>query len=125
MPNIIWKERKRWTLFALPFTFTKYSLSEECLYIQTGLFNWNEDEVKLYRITDLSLKRGLFQRLFGLGTIKCCSADKTLGDFEIKNIKNSKDIKNLISEYVEKERDKKRVGSREFFTSSNDDYDND
>lgn len=125
MSNIIWKERKRWTLFALPFTFTKYNLSEECLYIQTGLLNWNEDEVKLYRITDLSLKRGLFQRLFGLGTIKCCSADKTLGDFEIKNIKNSNNIKNLISEYVEKERDRKRVGSREFFTSSNDDYDND
>jgi len=102
MPNIIWKERKRWTLFALPFTFTKYSLSEECLYIQTGLLNWNEDEVKLYRITDLSLKRGLFQRLFGLGTIKCCSADKTLGDFEIKDldktVANKKTVRRFLTE---------------------------
>jgi len=100
MSDIIWKERKRWVLFALPFTLTKYSLSEESLYIQTGLLNLNEDEVKLYRITDLTLKRSFFQRIFGLGTIKCCSADKTL-------------------EWVEKERDRKRVGSREFF---NDDY---
>jgi hypothetical protein len=119
MSDIIWKERKRWVLFALPFTLTKYSLSEESLYIQTGLLNLNEDEVKLYRITDLTLKRSFFQRIFGLGTIKCCSADKTLGDFDIKNIKSSNCIKKLISECVEKERDRKRVGSREFF---NDDY---
>ena len=42
--------------------------------------------------------------MFGLGTIKCCSADKTLGDFEIKNIKKSKGVKEMLSEMVEEER---------------------
>ncbi len=46
--------------------------------------------------------------MFGLGTIKCCSADKTLGDFEIKNIKKSKDVKEMIEE----ERNRKKVTSR-------------
>lgn len=47
--------------------------------------------------------------MFGLGTIKCCSADKTLGDFEIKNIKKSKDVKEILSEMVEEERNRKKV----------------
>lgn len=52
--------------------------------------------------------------MFGLGTIKCCSADKTLGDFEIKNIKKSKDVKEMLSEMVEEERNRKKVKSRIF-----------
>ena len=100
MPNIVWKDRKR-TLFGLPWSFTKYSLSDDRLFISTGFLSTKEDEVRLYRIMDISLKRTLGQRIFGLGTIKCCSADKTLGDFEIKNIKKSKDVKELLSEMVE------------------------
>ena len=50
--------------------------------------------------------------MFGLGTIKCCSADKTLGDFEIKNIKKSKGVKEMLSEMVEEERNRKKVTSR-------------
>ena len=72
------KDRNR-IIFGLPWTFTKYSLSEDRLFISTGLLSTKEDEVRLYRIMDLSLERKLWQRLFGLGTIKCCSADKTLG----------------------------------------------
>ena len=113
MPNIVWKDRKR-TLFGLPWSFTKYSLSDDRLFISTGFLSTKEDEVRLYRIMDISLKRTLGQRIFGLGTIKCCSADKTLGDFEIKNIKKSKDVKELLSEMVENERNRKKVTSREF-----------
>lgn len=80
MAEIIWKDRKR-IFFGLPWTFTKYSLSEDRLFISTGFFSVQEDEVRLYRIMDVSLERKLWQRMCGLGTIKCCSADKTMGDF--------------------------------------------
>ena len=78
--KIIWKDRKR-TLFGLPLSFTKYSLEEDRLFIETGFFNSVENEVRLYRIMDLQLSRTLGQKMFGLGTIKVKSADKTLGDF--------------------------------------------
>lgn len=113
MADIVWKDRKR-IIFGLPWTFTRYSLSEDRFFISKGFFSINEDEVRLYRIMDLSLERKLWQRMFGLGTIKCCSADKTLGDFEIKNIKNSRDVKEMLSEMVEAERTRKKVSSREF-----------
>lgn len=111
--EILWKDRKR-TIFGLPLSFTKYYLDEERLFIESGFLNSKEDEVRLYRITDISLTRTLGQKLFGIGSIKCCSADKTLGDFIIKNIKNPKEVKEQISELVEKQRDAKRVSSREF-----------
>lgn len=118
--EILWKDRKR-TIFGLPLSFTKYSLDEERLFIESGFLNSKEDEVRLYRITDISLTRTLGQKLFGIGSIKCCSADKTLGDFIIKNIKNPKEVKEQISELVEKQRDAKRVSSREFLGDTADD----
>ena len=110
--KIIWNDRKR-TLFGLPLSFTKYSLEEDRLFIETGFFNSVENEVRLYRIMDLQLSRTLGQKMFGLGTIKVKSADKTLGDFEIKNIKNSKEVKEQLSKLVEEMRDRKRVVNRE------------
>lgn len=122
MAEIIWKDRKR-IFFGLPWTFTKYSLSEDRLFISTGFFSVKEDEVRLYRIMDVSLKRKLWQRMCGLGTIKCCSADKTMGDFEIKNIKKSREVKEMLSNMVEDERTKKKVSSREFMDHERDEFD--
>lgn len=122
MAEIIWKDRKR-IFFGLPWTFTKYSISEDRLFISTGFFSVKEDEVRLYRIMDVSLERKLWQRMCGLGTIKCCSADKTMGDFEIKNIKKSREVKEMLSNMVEDERTKKKVSSREFMDHERDAFD--
>ncbi len=122
MAEIIWKDRKR-IFFGLPWTFTKYSLSEDRLFISTGFFSVKEDEVRLYRIMDVSLERKLWQRMCGLGTIKCCSADKTMGDFEIKNIKKSREVKEMLSNMVEDERTKKKVSGREFMDHERDEFD--
>ena len=112
MAEIKWKDRKR-IIFGLPWTFTKYSLTEDRLFISTGLLSTKEDEVRLYRIQDLTVTRSLSQRIFGMGTILVNSSDKTLGDFEIKNIKNVMDVKEQLSALVEIQRDQKRVYTRE------------
>lgn len=105
----LWRDRKRWTFLGLPFTFTRYSVNEERFFISKGFFNVTDDEVRLYRIMDILLRRSLIQRIFGLGTIKVCSGDKTLKDFEIVNIKKPLETKELLSELVERQRDLKRV----------------
>ena len=109
----IWHDRKRITFFGLPFTFTSYSVTNEVLYIKQGFFSTTEDEVRLYRIMDISLKRNLIQKIFGIGTIHCCSGDKTLGDFDIVNIKKPRKVKALLSDLIETQRESKRVVSRE------------
>lgn len=116
----LWNDRKR-TLFGLPLSFTKYALSEERFFMEKGFFSKTEDEVRLYRIMDLSLTRSFWQRIFGVGTIHCCSADKTLGNFDIISIKNPKDVKEQMSQLIEKQRDAKRVTNREYMSDMDED----
>lgn len=109
----LWSERKRlWC--RLPWTFTKYALSEDRLFITSGLLKTVENEVRLYRVLDLSLSKTLVQKIFRIGTIRVSSSDKTMGNFELVNIPDADRIKEQLSELVEENRDKKRVTSREF-----------
>ena len=110
-----WSDRKR-IIFGLPWTFTKYAVTDEKLIIRTGILNIKEEEIRLYRIMDFTLKRTLFQRLWGTGTIHVDSADKSTSQFEIESIKNPEIVKNMLSDMVEEERAKKRLAGREFMT---------
>ncbi len=126
--NYLWKDRKR-PIFGLPLSFTKYKLTEEKLLIETGVLSISQEEIRLYRIMDVSVKCSLMQRIFNVGTIHCCSADKTTPEFDIKDVKNPIQVKDLISKNVEEERQKKRIGTREYMISDGDsdddfDYDN-
>lgn len=113
--SYVWRDRKR-IIFGLPWTFTRYCLTEEKLIVKTGLLNIKEEEIRLYRIMDMALNRTLGQRLWGLGTIHVVSADKSTPEFDIKNIPNSENVKNMLSDMVEAERTKKRVSGREFMS---------
>ena len=109
---ILWKDRKR-TFLGLPWSFTKYKVDDERLYMETGLFNSTEDEVRLYRITDVTLKRSFGQKLLGIGTIHCDSSDVTMQNFDIKNVKNPKKVKDLLSRLVDESRLRNRVFTSE------------
>lgn len=122
--DYVWKDRKR-TLFGLPWSFTVYSLTKEKLIIKTGLLNKHEEEVRLYRIMDLALNRTLGQRIFGLGTVHVNSADKSTPEFDIKSIKDSERVKDMLSDMVEEERMKKRVSGREYMSDYSDSLEDD
>jgi uncharacterized membrane protein YdbT with pleckstrin-like domain len=119
--SIVWTDKKRWTFFGLPFTFTRYSLTEDKILVDTGLFTSRQEEIRLYRVLDLSLTRTLWQKMFKLGTITLKTADKTLPTLIMKNVKDSLNVKEKISNMVEEERTKKRVSTREFMNDVDDD----
>lgn len=120
MSNYLWRDRKR-PIFGLPLSFTVYTLLEDKLLIDTGILSTKQEEIKLYRIMDLTLKRSIFQRIFGVGSIHICSADKTTPEFEIRDIKKPFEVKEKLSAIVEEQRDKKRVTGREFLVGDDDD----
>lgn len=109
---MLWHDRKR-TFFGLPWSFTIYEFDEERLFINRGFFKTVEDEIRLYRILDLSLTRTLYQKIFNLGTIKVHSSDKSMRVFELRDIKNPRQIKEQLSNLVEVQRNLKRVSGRE------------
>lgn len=110
-----WYARKRlWC--RLPWTFTKYGMSEDRIFVETGILNLHQKDVRLYRILNISLTRSLTQRIFGMGTIHLDSNDKDLECFELKNILDSEHIKEMISDAVEMERKRNKVSTREFMS---------
>jgi uncharacterized membrane protein YdbT with pleckstrin-like domain len=111
----LWHDRKR-NFLGLPWTFTKYCLDQDRLFINTGIFNTTEDEVRLYRITDITLKRSFWQRLIRTGTIHCDSSDATQKNFDIKNVKHPKEVKDMLSKLVDESRLRNRVYTSESVT---------
>jgi len=118
----VWQDRKR-IIFGLPWTFTVYRLVKDKLLIETGFLSKKQEEIRLYRIMDLTLHRPIGQRIWGLGTIHCCTADKSTPDFDILKIKDAERVKNLISDMVEQQREEKRISAREFMMDSEHDGD--
>ena len=103
----LWKDRKRY--FGLPLSFTRYSLSDDRLFISEGFLNLKDDEVLLYRVRDIDTKRTLWQRIFGVGTITVVSSDKTMPALVLKNVKDPVFVKELIHKQVEEVKIKRRV----------------
>ena len=102
-------ERKRWLFLGLPFTFTKYTITEEQITINSGLFTRVENDCYMYKIQDTVLSVSLLQRIFGIATVVCKTSDVTHGQLVLKNIKNAKAIKDFIVECSEEQRLKIRT----------------
>lgn len=111
----LWKDRKR--ILGLPITFTRYRLSEDRIFRETGLLNLKEEEVLLYRVRDLELKRSLFQRIFGVGTVCVHSSDKTTPHLDLLNIKNPREVKELLHRQVEEMKLSRRMRTTELLGS--------
>ncbi len=103
----LWKDRKRY--FGLPLSFTRYSMSEDRLFLSVGFLNIKDDEILLYRVRDIDTNRSLWQRLFGVGTVTVVSSDKTQPVLALKSIKDPLMVKELIHNQVEECKLKRRV----------------
>ena len=107
----VWKDRKR--ILGMPITFTRYSLSKDRLFLETGLLNLKQDEILLYRVRDLELRMSLGQRLFGVGTVCVHSSDKSIPHLDLQNVKNPREVKELIHQAVEAAKDRRRMRTME------------
>ena len=121
--EIIWKDRKRW--LGMPLSFTRYSLSEDRLFLSVGFLSIKDDEVLLYRIRDITTTRTLWQRLFGVGTVTVVSSDKTMPTLQLKNIKRPVAVKELLHKQVEEMKIRRRVQVGEIMSTGMDDDDSD
>lgn len=114
----LWKDRKRF--LGLPLSFTRYSLSEDRLFLSVGLLSIKDDEVLLYRVRDIDTSRTLWQRLFGVGTVTVISSDKTMPTMVLKNVKDPVFVKELIHKQVEEMKIQRRVRLNELMTADAD-----
>lgn len=104
-----YKERKRSLFFGLPLSFTTYTLTEKKINIKKGFLKTVEDDTLMYKVQDVTLVRGLFERIFGLGTVICYSSDVTDSKLKLTHIRNSSEVKEFILQTAEMERRKVRT----------------
>ena len=115
----IWKDRKRY--FGLPLSFTRYSLSDDRLFVSEGFLTIKDDEILLYRVRDIDTSRSLWQRLFGVGTVTVMSSDKTMPNLVLKNIKDPVMVKEMLHKQVEEMKIRRRVRFGEIMGAGIDD----
>ena len=98
--HYLWKDRKR--ILGLPITFIRYRMSEDRLFFETGLFNTLGEEILLYRIRDVSVTISFWQRFTGVGTVTVTSTDSSVPMLAMRNIKQPREVKELLHTQVEK-----------------------
>ena len=108
----LWKDRKRF--LGMPLSFTRYILTKDRLTLKIGFFNTVTDETMLYRIMDIRLSRKLRQKLFGVGTVTLITADKSDPTITLKNVKQSDDVRKLVSQHVDCQRSARGIRGSEF-----------
>ena len=102
-------ERKRWLFLGLPFTFTKYTIKEDTITIDTGLLKTVENDCYMYKVQDVQHSATLIEKMFRLGTVICFTGDTTHPQLVLEHIKNSRAIKDFILEQSEQTRLKRRT----------------
>lgn len=111
--SVVLRERKRWGFLGLPFTFTTYTLTGNKLVLHRGLFTSTEDDMLLYRVMDISLRRTLWQKMFGLASLVITSSDKSHPSLQIHNIRRFRVFKNELDDRVQKDRIRMRTRTSE------------
>ena len=103
----LWSDRRR--RWGLPLSFTKYALSEDRLFVETGVLTIRCEEILLYRVRDISMRITLGQRIFGVGSIFIQSSDRSCPALELKNVKDPRKVKEIIHQAVEKMKLQRRM----------------
>ena len=97
----------------MPISFTTYSIEDGILYRCKGLLNSNIEQVKLYRVMDVSARIDIVDKIFKQGSIIIKSEDKTCPTLVLENIPKPKELLKYLNSIVEKERARVRLKSVE------------
>ena len=108
---VIWTGKK--CIMGLPISFTRYILTETKLITRIGFLNIKEDEIELYRVYDKSIALSFGQRMVGCGTIKLLSKDSDTPTKQLLSIKRPREVKRLLDDAVQAQRDKYSVRGRD------------
>lgn len=101
MENVLWKGKP--FNFGLP-SFTTYMITDTRIVVEKGVFTKKRDEIRLYRVRDISIKRNLLERMLNIGDITVMSTDTSSPQYVLRNIKRSNEVADLIGEAAENSR---------------------
>ena len=75
---------------------TRYEVSVERIEWSRGIFDRRVDNLDMFRVIDLRLRRSLLDCIFGIGTVGLITTDKTDPEFTFEKIRNSRKLYDAI-----------------------------
>ena len=94
-----------------------YRLTSQRLFIQTGLVGRSQEEIELFRITDVSMEQRPMERILGIGTIIVNSTDETMPVARLENIPDPVKHKDILRDAYRQARTREGMRAGEFIGS--------
>ncbi len=73
-----------------------YQITTERVRIIHGLLGRSRDDIELVRIQDIDLKQSMTERALGVGDILISSADPTLPETRLNNVKHPEEVHEIL-----------------------------
>lgn len=96
---------------------TRYRLTTQRLFAQTGLIAKDLEEVELFRVKDVTLSQGMLDRMLGTGTVTVLSTDDTAPRLELAGIRDPLAAKEAIRTAFRAARQREGMRTAEFIPS--------
>lgn len=87
----------------------KYRLTNQRLFHEQGILRRVTDRIELIDIDDVTLEQGLMERLFGVGTVRVSSTDRTTPELLMPGIDDVKTVADTIDQARRSERQRRGV----------------
>lgn len=75
---------------------THYEVSPDRIEYGEGVFDRKVDNLDMFRVVDIKLRRNVLDCVVGVGTVILTTTDKSHPEFEFKKIKNSQELYDTI-----------------------------
>jgi membrane protein YdbS with pleckstrin-like domain len=81
---------------ALKLRMTHYTISPDRIEYGEGIFDRKVDNLDMFRIVDIKLRRNFFDCVVGVGTVFLTTTDKSHPEFVFEKVKNSRELYDTI-----------------------------
>lgn len=75
---------------------TRYTITDQRLLIESGLFSKSVDEIDMRLIDDTLFQQGFIHRLLGIGNVTVMSSDKNTPVFTLRGVRDPRQVRELI-----------------------------
>jgi membrane protein YdbS with pleckstrin-like domain len=73
-----------------------YEVSPDRIEYGEGVFDRKVDNIDMFRVVDIKLRRNILDLLVGVGTVTLITSDKNQPEFEFKKVKNARELYDTI-----------------------------
>lgn len=80
----------------LKLKMTRYEVTPERIEWGRGIFDRRVDNLDMFRVIDLKMRRTVFDCIFGIGTVGLITTDKTDPEFVFEKIRSPRELYDII-----------------------------